>query len=96
MVEDLRKKGINPKYLSEMQMCDIEKIQMRWCAENALKFEIPVDSRRLTSEIANALAKGNSLAFLSPPWVAGAVLCVRYLEITNPKIEIEKFIGGRI
>jgi hypothetical protein len=29
MVEDLRKKGINPKYLSEMQMCDIEKIQMR-------------------------------------------------------------------
>jgi len=29
MVDDLRKKGINPKYLSEMQMCDIEKIQMR-------------------------------------------------------------------
>ena len=29
MVGDLRKKGINPKYLSEMQMCDIEKMQMR-------------------------------------------------------------------
>jgi hypothetical protein len=29
MVEDLLKKGVNPKYLSEMKMCDIQKIQMR-------------------------------------------------------------------
>lgn len=29
MVDDLRKKGVNPKYLSEMQMCDIQKLQMR-------------------------------------------------------------------
>merc|ERR1712196_725552 len=29
MVEDMLKKGINPKYLSEMKMCDIEKMQMR-------------------------------------------------------------------
>jgi len=29
MVEDLMHKGVNPKYLSEMKMCDIQKIQMR-------------------------------------------------------------------
>lgn len=29
MVEDMLKKGINPKYLSEMKMCDIQKMQMR-------------------------------------------------------------------
>merc|ERR1711998_291804 len=29
MVDDLLKKGVNPKYLSEMKSCDIEKIQMR-------------------------------------------------------------------
>jgi hypothetical protein len=29
MVDDLLKKGVNPKYLSEMKGCDIEKIQMR-------------------------------------------------------------------
>ena len=27
--EDMLKKGINPKYLSEMKMCDIQKMQMR-------------------------------------------------------------------
>lgn len=29
MVDDLLSKGINPKYLSEIKMCDIEKMQMR-------------------------------------------------------------------
>lgn len=29
MVDDLLKKGVNPKYLSEMKMCDIQKLQMR-------------------------------------------------------------------
>jgi hypothetical protein len=29
MVDDLLKKGVNPKYLSEMRGCDIEKLQMR-------------------------------------------------------------------
>ncbi len=30
MVDDLLSKGINPKYLSEIKMCDIQKMQMRW------------------------------------------------------------------
>mmetsp|Transcript_27423 Transcript_27423/g.61301 ORF Transcript_27423/g.61301 Transcript_27423/m.61301 type:complete len:474 (+) Transcript_27423:86-1507(+) len=29
MVEDLKKKGVDPKYLAEMRRCDIQKIQMR-------------------------------------------------------------------
>jgi len=29
MIKDLEKKGINPKYLSEMKRCDITKLQMR-------------------------------------------------------------------
>ena len=29
MVHDMEKKGINPKYLTEMKMADIQKMQMR-------------------------------------------------------------------
>lgn len=29
MVEDMEKKGVNPKYLAEMKMADIRKLQMR-------------------------------------------------------------------